>query len=579
MKKVVWVFSLSVMLLTQIITPFAYATGDATPVGEVVVEKLVTPVEDTVSEDEVTTWDAVAEQTEGKVQQGTDFSVGGDDKSSLVEQKWISWDNAQIGSWNSKDNHDVAPVEAQSWTTVEANSWDITKLSWNNENLKEEQTEGKTENWSGGESKTWLFESIKDFLWLWETKEEEKNVFDYETQVITWEAEYDDVKVEVYADTWLFYSWTELVIKAVTGDEYEWVKEVLSWQLENIIEEQTLVAFDISFIYSWEEVQPLTWTVQVSFNYENNEDLKAAEESEEQEVKVYHLNDKDEEWEKIEEITWVKLEEVVVNEEKSEEENLLVVEAENFSIYTIVKQVKEEQVINFEYWEISITNAWNPNQKITIMDRNLWATSNNIEDVWSYWYHYQWWNNYGFDSSKNSSEIIRWGALIDVSSVEEYSWNVFVWKSSWMKSFRILWWNWWQWPCPEWWHVPTRSEWNNLYQYYNNTYSSWVDGFLSYFKLPFAGYRYFQDGYVYEKGRAWRYWTTSILSMSTYPYYIKLWIWEVGLDKYTYNGYGSSVRCFKNIPTNTSILYTPPSISISCNFLIENLFLILISIK
>jgi len=29
----------------------------------------------------------VAEQTEGKVQQETDFSVGGDDKSSLVEQK------------------------------------------------------------------------------------------------------------------------------------------------------------------------------------------------------------------------------------------------------------------------------------------------------------------------------------------------------------------------------------------------------------------------------------------------------------------------------------------------------------
>jgi hypothetical protein len=31
------------------------------------------------------------------------------------------------------------------------------------------------------------------------------------------------------------------------------------------------------------------------FNYENNENLKAAEENDEQEVKVYHLNDKDEE--------------------------------------------------------------------------------------------------------------------------------------------------------------------------------------------------------------------------------------------------------------------------------------------
>jgi hypothetical protein len=35
--------------------------------------------------------------------------------------------------------------------------------------------------------------------------------------------------------------------------------------------------------------------VQVSFNYEENDELKAAEEDENQEVKVYHLNDKDEE--------------------------------------------------------------------------------------------------------------------------------------------------------------------------------------------------------------------------------------------------------------------------------------------
>jgi hypothetical protein len=35
--------------------------------------------------------------------------------------------------------------------------------------------------------------------------------------------------------------------------------------------------------------------VQVTFNYEENENLVQAEENENQEVKVYHLNDKDEE--------------------------------------------------------------------------------------------------------------------------------------------------------------------------------------------------------------------------------------------------------------------------------------------
>jgi hypothetical protein len=43
------------------------------------------------------------------------------------------------------------------------------------------------------------------------------------------------------------------------------------------------------------------------------------------------------------------VEEVIINEEKSEEENVMVVEAESFSVYTIVVQVKEEQLINFEY--------------------------------------------------------------------------------------------------------------------------------------------------------------------------------------------------------------------------------------
>jgi hypothetical protein len=42
------------MLFTQLMTPFAYATGDITPVEETVVEEPVVPVEDTANEDEAT---------------------------------------------------------------------------------------------------------------------------------------------------------------------------------------------------------------------------------------------------------------------------------------------------------------------------------------------------------------------------------------------------------------------------------------------------------------------------------------------------------------------------------------------
>lgn len=33
---------------------------------------------------------------------------------------------------------------------------------------------------------------------------------------------------------------------------------------------------------------------------------------------------------------------------------------------------------------------------ITMQDRNLWATTNDITSDKSYWYHFQWWNNHGF---------------------------------------------------------------------------------------------------------------------------------------------------------------------------------------
>ena len=76
MKRVIWVFSLSVMLLTQIITPFAYATGDITPVEETVVEKTVVSVEDTANA-EPTAWDNAVIESEEKAQPEADFSEGG----------------------------------------------------------------------------------------------------------------------------------------------------------------------------------------------------------------------------------------------------------------------------------------------------------------------------------------------------------------------------------------------------------------------------------------------------------------------------------------------------------------------
>ena len=543
------------MLLSQVFSPFAYAvTGEETPVPEAVVEEPITPEEDNGDEVETSIWETLSEEESQQEKQQEPETITQDVVVvNSWDYQWTDWEKIQNGSWNLENNHESATVVIDSWTIVDDMSCDIIELSWWNENIEEKYDE-KTENLTWIDSNSWIMETIKNFLWLWESKEEEKEQknYEYESQVITWEAEYDDVKVEVYADTWLFYSWTELLIQAVTGDMYEWVKEVLSWQLESISEEeQTVVAFDISFIYSWEEVQPLTWRVQVKFNYENNEDFKAAEEDEEREVKVYHLNDKDGEWNKIEELTWTTIEEVIINEEKSEEENVLVVEAESFSVYTIVKQVIEEQLISFQYWMISIANPLNPSQWITIMDRNLWAT---ITWAWnnapkeSYGYHYQWWNNYWFDSNESSTEISTSSSTIDVSELSEYYGSTFiVWNTSWMSSFKNLWWEWWQWPCPEWRHVPKYTERESLVSYYNNTYTnSWVNGFTSYFKLPYAWYR--EHSYWWFSNAARKFWTSQKSPSNNQRARI-FYLYNDSEIRTTYindMAYWYSIRCFKN---------------------------------
>ena len=306
------------------------------------------------------------------------------------------------------------------------------------------------------------------------TEEVQPDIIESEEIYWTWEYEW----VKVYAQTWVFPKWTILSIVPITWDnEISDIQDVLEEQ-KNVEKTEKLIAFDITFLDpdTEEELQPLTWTVQVSFNYEENEELKAAEENEEQEVKVYHLNDKDEEWEKVEEIKDTLVEDVVVNEEKSEEKNVMVVETESFSVYTIVVQVKEEQLINFEYWMVSIANPSNSNQWITIMDRNLWATM-----TWwwigapieSYGYHYQWWNNYWFDSQLPSSSIKRSYSTVNVSSYDEYYSSVFVALNTWMSTWKNLWPEKSQGPCPEWWHIPTNSERNTLKSYYNSWYCPW----------------------------------------------------------------------------------------------------------
>lgn len=168
------------------------------------------------------------------------------------------------------------------------------------------------------------------------------------------------------------------------------------------------------------------------------------------------------------------------------------------------------------------------------MDRNLGATSNDIENPGSYWYYYQWWNNYGFPSSKEVEKI----SADQVDASNYWPWNYYendtfiIWNNNWDSSNNNnLWWwandnenNWrWveinnpkdrQWPCPQWYHIPSLWEWLLLVKYWadannkaNNYYperwvlelNRWYSEFRKYFKMPLAG-----EYYISGDNNNWR---------------------------------------------------------------------------
>ena len=215
---------------------------------------------------------------------------------------------------------------------------------------------------------------------------------------------------------------------------------------------------------------------------------------------------------------------------------------------------------------------------ITIADRNLWATSNNTWEVSSYGCYFQWWNNYGFQPQWNletSTDFVDtrgYGPWNPYSSqifrvrtgILESGWVTIYWPNDddWSSPANDNLW-WWandsssnafgvldldkenrQWPCPDWYHVPSIWERNDLLiMWYNKEYkaewveslqyikdserianfrSGWVSSlgrvgsielvkaFRDYFLLPPAWSREFLDfmpGVTYWHG--WSFWTSS----------------------------------------------------------------------
>lgn len=191
-------------------------------------------------------------------------------------------------------------------------------------------------------------------------------------------------------------------------------------------------------------------------------------------------------------------------------------------------------------WTITISN-WIDN--ITMLDRNLWATTNDINDTWSYWYYFQWWDNIPYtgldwNSGNIQDDNSRWW-WDDIDDSDGKPLNSYPINNP---EYR-------KWPCPVWYHVPSKWEWHALVSIRGYDKTSEISGFYIDFKLPFAGMRNWGNGSLNQgnqvylrssspytgsagSGLAWEFYLTNMIINAT--------------SHVSPRNTGLPVRCFKD---------------------------------
>ena len=634
MRKVLNVITLIVMLCVNVINPFTYATSswdifvETQEIDEIAVENGDFGENEEIPDEDQDTEDDADIDENAETDEDSELDEDSDEETDEdIDDETEVWSGTQVEIDENEIEELTWDIEILSWDTVELAgevvelTGDISELVWKNLELLIAR------------------ETLDDWL-------------------IKKSASYNDVTVNVEAQPWTFPQWTELRIKPITlKKELNEIKDQVSNTDENI-SEKSLVAFDITFIYvlsGWEEVevQPknVDW-VKVVFNYENNKNLSEADTNDEQEIKVFHIDDKDENGEKVEK--WDEVVKDVTNRVESDEEWIVVANAESFSIYAIV--TTEENVSSLRvthnlrgwYWmedhstaskiieytcsnwscettmhyrtpsktwymfiwwyDETLTNRrkdWVATDGMTVyakwqefgdldvyiienesnswhytlMDRNLWAK---VIYNWNYsnpnegsrWYYYQWWNNYGFDEYTTDNLPLS-PIVSETKNVSSYSRSnpyyssFFRWKEdqsikNWMTSLnKKLWWDDGnnevsrQWPCPDWYHIPTKAEYGNILSLYNKLINVSKEKLTRYLLMPPAWIRdrwFSALGKVFNSSYYYRYITSSWNNTD----FSNKAVWFFGADNDDVNNLkldkewsanGLSARCFMNNET------------------------------
>ncbi len=185
--------------------------------------------------------------------------------------------------------------------------------------------------------------------------------------------------------------------------------------------------------------------------------------------------------------------------------------------------VSEITLSNGQTW--SCMNLWATTVRdwVTQPTKCNWSSTNCNSWLTWLWNYYQWWrNDIWFDVNWNTGDDAWW-----------HTTNTNIAR---------------KWPCDAWWHVPTVSEWKAACDAISWTNcannSTTINVLKRTLRLPFAGYRYWNNGYYNIQSTDAYYWSSTPNSINAHN--LNFNTSDINPANNFYRAYGFSVRCLKN---------------------------------
>ncbi len=428
-KKIFNFISLFVLFISNIFSPLSYAIADSDSLWDLVPEEeiLENMAEDSHESDD---WEDFNENEDFSLE---DVNINNDNKIDEDSQSQEEiWDNNidNEKEWNEKTENKTKDGDDFSGT-----EGTTTDQVFDKDNTIEDAVEDTTKDTAENIIESYQSEEERWQDWNNEKEnnpEELTNIKDEKSEIdLAWEHlnedliagiwEFDGVMVSVEAPVSTFPEYTKLKIIPLSWIDLDEVKQKILWLNSKVLED-SLVAFDIQFVYELSDgseikLQPNWNKVEVRFNYSENEDFK---DSDIKELKIYHIEDKQNEWEEMV-VKKTKLRSSVKNEmwiqelTATKKSDSLVVDATKFSIYAIIKtNIEGSVVVNYNAWDGEF--EWGINSLAVTYTLNNWEYVANKATKIPHKnnYTFKWW----YTSSTCST---RWNGVIEDTTDSEFS--------------------------------------------------------------------------------------------------------------------------------------------------------------